>query len=456
MKAVYISEVAWMGSVESANYEWIELHNDGAAQPVDGWILTDGANLNIELSGTIPSGSYAVLERTSDASAAGTAFLVYTGALVNTGATLKLLDANGAMVDQVAGGTDWSNIGGDNVTKETAQYSPSGWITADATPGSSAPANVPTENEIDTNPESDEPSHETASDKKSKSSGKKSGADEAIQLVLPDVTLKLEIDAQAVGYVNQPIDFMVEPSGIGPRLIDSLRYEWNFGDTETATGQTPQHVYHFPGTYVVTVFGEFKRQHQVAQHHITILPVALSLTQNQHGDIQINNDARYDIDVSEYRLVGHDEVVFPPRSVLLAGQTVTIPEFRVKDSGEAMVALYDAAGMMVASRLPQGIATQSFTEEMTENPSTVAYEPAPQPRISALATSRDYPKMTEAIEPVAETKPASLGFVESEKLVATAGDAELPRSERFTYVLLAITLLLAVFGVYLAPKRNDS
>jgi len=101
LAAVYISEVAWMGSVDSANHEWIELHNNGTSVNVNGWQLTDGMNLSVDLSGIMPSNSYSVLERTSDASALGSAFLVYTGALVNTGATLKLIKDDGSLVDKL-------------------------------------------------------------------------------------------------------------------------------------------------------------------------------------------------------------------------------------------------------------------------------------------------------------------------------------------------------------------
>ena len=102
--AVSISEVAWMGTAVSPNHEWIELHNAGSAVDVTGWTLTDGMNLSITLEGTIPAESYVVLERTSDASAPGTAFHIYTGALVNSGATLYLKRADGSLVDQVSGG----------------------------------------------------------------------------------------------------------------------------------------------------------------------------------------------------------------------------------------------------------------------------------------------------------------------------------------------------------------
>ena len=84
-----------MGSGTSANHEWIELYNSGEAVDVAGWVLSDGMNLSINLTGIISAGDYAVLERTSDDSAPGIAFLIYTGALVNTGATLTLQDSSG-------------------------------------------------------------------------------------------------------------------------------------------------------------------------------------------------------------------------------------------------------------------------------------------------------------------------------------------------------------------------
>ena len=50
-----------------------------------------------------------------------------------------------------------------------------------------------------------------------------------MKLELPDVTLKLNVEG-TLGYINQSINFSVTPSGIGESLIDSLQYQWNFGD----------------------------------------------------------------------------------------------------------------------------------------------------------------------------------------------------------------------------------
>ena len=345
--AVTLSEVAWMGSAASANHEWIELHNDGGTVDVSGWVLTDGMNLQITLSGTITAGSYVVLERSSDASAAGAAFLIYSGALVNTGATLQLKRSDGGLEDQVAGGVDWSTIGGDNITKETAQYTTSGWVTGAPTPGA---ANSGSPKEIEE--EQEEPVEEEEENEEAGPSVPaptlKTGSGEAVKLMLPGKTLKLAVTAQKLGYVHQPIDFSVQPSGVGGTLLDSLTYEWNFGDGTTAMAKEPVHSYKFPGTYVVTVYGGYKRQEQVARHEITILPVSLSLTLSSNGELQVNNDSPYEIDISGYTLDGGKKFVFPARSVMLPNQTITLEASKV---GRPQVAVVrDAAGVIVLSK----------------------------------------------------------------------------------------------------------
>ncbi len=197
--AVVISEVAWMGGTASANHEWIELYNDGGVIDVSGWTLTDGMNLTIPLAGTIPAQSYAVLERTSDDSAPGTAFLLYTGALVNTGATLQLKRADGDLEDQVAGGDNWQSIGGDNFTKETAQYTTAGWVTGTPTPGSSNSGSP----KQDDDSEEEEEAEEEKDDDTVAPPRLKVSSGEAVRLVLPGVSLKLQVEAQKLGYVNQ-------------------------------------------------------------------------------------------------------------------------------------------------------------------------------------------------------------------------------------------------------------
>ena len=418
--AVSISEIAWMGSSASANYEWIELYNDGNAVDVTGWTVTDGMNLDIELTGVIPANTRVVLERTSDVSAPGTAFLIYTGALVNTGATLRLKRSDGSLADQVSGGEDWQNIGGDNNTKETAQYTTKGWVTGVATPGAPPNETIDTQNQSDKDNDN-ESSKKTTSVTKNKS--------EPVVLTVPDVTLALAIEAQTIGYVHQPITFSVEPSGIGASLINSLSYQWNFGDGSVSTTKEPTHVFLYPGTYVVTVY--------------------VSLTTSPEGAVQINNDSPYEIDVSGYRLQGEDSFRFPPYSILLPNQTVTIAPNKIGDTKNYMVVLYDTEQVALASLFPRQI--QTATVAMAESKPPVAVQNYAGRTISAPNASFTFATNAPAVIPaIIDSAPTSTELLAGTMTSAGAADS------RFAYLALVGVLSLSVLGIYASPRRNET
>jgi len=133
---VFINEIAWMGTFNSANDEWIELYNDADnSVSLDGWILKDDASLSIQLAGAVGPGEFVVLERTDDTTTPVDALLIYKGALSNKGRTLTLFRNDGIVEDEVVGGDGWSNIGGSNNTKETAGRIGEEWITTPPTPG---------------------------------------------------------------------------------------------------------------------------------------------------------------------------------------------------------------------------------------------------------------------------------------------------------------------------------
>ena len=116
---VVLNEIAWMGTLASANDEWMELRNNTAG-PIDlaGWTLTsaDGTP-SFVLSGTIPAGGYFLLERTDDATVPGVAAdQIYTGALSNTLEILSLRDAGGGLQDFVDA---W--YAGNSATRATMQ-----------------------------------------------------------------------------------------------------------------------------------------------------------------------------------------------------------------------------------------------------------------------------------------------------------------------------------------------
>lgn len=97
-----VNEVAWMGTEASATDEWIELFNPtSGAIDLTGWTLVmDGIPPVIALSGTIAAKGFFLLERTDDNTVKDVvADQIYTGALLNSGETLRLKDGFGNIID---------------------------------------------------------------------------------------------------------------------------------------------------------------------------------------------------------------------------------------------------------------------------------------------------------------------------------------------------------------------
>lgn len=133
--SVVINEIAWMGTTNSANDEWIELQNTTQTDiPITGWILqsADGKlkiNLTKCTNKIIPAESFYLLERTDDSSVPNIhADCIYKGSLSNTGQNLQLYDSEHAIVDQVNYLAKWP--AGNNATKQTMEKIPTGWQTS--------------------------------------------------------------------------------------------------------------------------------------------------------------------------------------------------------------------------------------------------------------------------------------------------------------------------------------
>ena len=132
LQSVLINEIAWAGTIASANDEWIELFNNSSGLiNLSGWTLSDGGDINIALTGTIPARSFFLLERTDDSTITNIlANMIYTGNLKNSGETLRLQDPTGASIDRAnAGGGSWP--AGDSSTRGSMERRGTGehWTT---------------------------------------------------------------------------------------------------------------------------------------------------------------------------------------------------------------------------------------------------------------------------------------------------------------------------------------
>jgi hypothetical protein len=119
---VVINEVAWGGSVDSANDEWIELYNtSSSAVDLAGWVISDdhGAS-TYALSGTIFAHGYYVVEDAETTLQPLAASVVVNVSLANSGDSLTLMDAQGTVIDDVnSSGGAW--FAGDAATHATME-----------------------------------------------------------------------------------------------------------------------------------------------------------------------------------------------------------------------------------------------------------------------------------------------------------------------------------------------
>lgn len=119
---IAINEVAWMGTLASANDEWFELKNN-TLHTIDlsQWALeAEDGTPRVKLSGVIAPRAYLIFERTNDKTITdAVAYAVYTGALGNTGEHLSLSYAS-TTLDQTPLGA-WPAGYNSTTTKKTME-----------------------------------------------------------------------------------------------------------------------------------------------------------------------------------------------------------------------------------------------------------------------------------------------------------------------------------------------
>ena len=318
---VYISEVAWMGSEENANAEWIELYNDGPATRVDGWVLVAADDQpSLTLSGTMAADSYALLERTSDETVPGRrAFLVYTGALGNDGETLELYTADGVREDRVQGGEGWE-LGGNNETKDTLQRSGApavgAWITGARTPGrgggvAASPADSNSKPSLVATPRNKE-------------------VEDTPRPVMREPELGLVLDDPGTLTAGVPATFMARTHRESGREVGVDEARWVFGDGATGSGRNVSHTYAYPGTYVVRVAAKddaFRTPLEAeAELVVTVVEAEYSIVDASEEYIEIQNNGTHAVNLSQHALaVGEDYFVFPEGTELLPERSVRFP-----------------------------------------------------------------------------------------------------------------------------------
>lgn len=333
---IIISEIAWMGTVNSANEEWIELQNTGSGSvSLTGWGIykAGGDTLIRSLSGSISPGQYLLVCRTTPSITnplSGICDITGTfggGALNNNGEHIILKDGTGLSIQNLNFSSGWP--AGNNSTKETMQWNGSIWITAEPTPGapnamfdSGSAGNQGTGGQTGgqadngNNDEDEEDSYTIVNNK--------------IRYDKEAIEIRVENDNVPVA---TPVKFSLWTRDLEGANIIRGKFLWNMGDgTEFVLDRNEkfEHFYEYEGSYVVSVeyYSTFFEGIEPNATHRTTVNVsnpAITISKiHPDGGVEIRNDSGREIDLSGWSLIENTGKRFtiPNRTFILAGRSI--------------------------------------------------------------------------------------------------------------------------------------
>lgn len=327
---VVINEIAWMGTSNSANDEWIELYNSGTnAVDVTGWKLTNADNsIQINLTGTLGAGGYGLLERTDDTTVPNvTALTVYVGALGNNGEFLTLRDAVGSVIDSIDNRSSDPNktgwVKGDNTTKQTMQKSGSGWITADATPGAINKG-------VDSTPPDTDGENNDPTDVLLKTTTNKEDQENLDIMKNPVYTIQMTMPEIITGGTPVTISSVIKINNKYETMVGKFEYSTGDGQFFTWTQNKPlEYTYHHAGNYVFrmnyydSIFTV--KPSAVFQKTITVIADSISINSLNAGILEIKNNSTDTIDLAGFtiQMINHPDQKFVfPETFILQGSSI--------------------------------------------------------------------------------------------------------------------------------------
>lgn len=434
--SVRINEIAWMGTAASNTNEWIELYNDSpVAVYLSGWhVEAQEGTPSITLNGSIGANGYYLIERTDDKTLPGiTADLVtsFGGGLSNTGETLYLKDASGATLDTVASGKDWSNVGGDNLTKETAQRTANSWITGTPTPRA-----------------------ENVSNGEILGATTMSSADDGSLIV---VSTEKSVNA----FTEVPYVFTASVTDKNGSALHDVSYRYNFGDGAIGDGVSASHTYHFVGDYAASldVFWNGTSKNiriavSVTDPNVVIEKIATGTA----GYIELKNRGAHELDMTGWHLrdqydAGANDFVFPLHSIILPLGSLRLPN-------QTTALLLDAYSPLnkITLSYPDGKIIFMYSPPKTTSSATIHLSPVikllPKPTVPSFSTTSGTVLGATTAKMEETAKGAAVGTVLWQQRGVSPQFLTLSGSMQWLFVILGIlSVILAAYII--ARSRID-
>jgi len=476
---VVINEIAWMGTTNSHNDEWIELYNNTESEIIlDGWVLksTDDSP-SISLDGNIGPFDFFLLERTDDSTVPGqTADQIYTGALKNDGEHLQLFDDGGNTIDEVNSWGSWFK--GDNTTKQTMERKdpqltgsdPVSWTTSvdpGGTPKAQNSVYQTTQPEPEPNPEPEPPAEEPEPEPEPSLPAEEEEPDPTEDPAT--VEADPPTDEEEAEPAEEPLEPQESEATSTPPIISSSTSTQGLATTtpSTSSGQAPT-------TYPASIF-------------INELMPSPTGPDELEEWIELTNEGAEQANISSWKIQDTSGVtnayIFPEGSTIAPNGFIVLSRPTTKitlnndadglnlinpDGEIAQVLLYSNAprgsSYVRTNNTSTGSAQDSWEWSSVPTPGSANILPAPpKPKPTpkpSEPTIDDLKKVVETYKEIKESEDGSLTLTqkneddERAKQIASIAESAPSSKTKYIYALAIFTAAFSAVFIFLLRKRT--
>lgn len=451
---VFINEIMYDVEGSDDKKEWVEIYNDSASEiNLKDWRFNDGSNhvLNEPPANggrgslVLPALSYAIL--VSDATTTIVSYPSYSGIVIdtamslgNTSETVKIIDANGTLIDSVS----YNSSMGANGDGKTLQKISGSWVAAVPTFGAQNIGAIS--------------SHSAGLS--SQSSAQSSSVSQNIASGSVDYHYKNEQISAKAGENKTAVagaDIVLEGNALGFKKepLENGRYLWNLGDGSYKEGKNIRHVYKYPGNYIAVLNVSSGDASASDRINIKVIPNELQIIDAQNEFIKLKNKSGIVLDISGWFL----------RAGSATGGTVfKFPDYSLVAANSELVISSDISGLKFADN--------KFTAEMLYPNGSVAFSYSPylasslSSKPKEIILSKPLEKKAEIALPIIPQKnystPSSNSSAPSAEKNQPAGKTGLAsvitigeknnNGNKIWLILATITGIIGGAGIFLARK----
>lgn len=176
----------------------------------------------------------------------------------------------------------------------------------------------------------------------------------------PETALKISAGQDRLGSVGSPLEFLADTD---LNYTKNSVFKWNFGDGSEGGGEVLNHVYKYPGDYVVVLNVGVPGSSAIARVNVKIIEPEIIISAATRERITVKNNSKYEISLFGRALVeGEKFFAFPQDTIVKAGQSIS---FSSKITGLEPNGVNDV-GILVVGSTEQNKLADKIKEQKSE------------------------------------------------------------------------------------------